>query len=207
MHILAHRRQQQRSRSRTHPPPARTQDNHAGSLLLRTQRHMRRSRRPRPSQHRSTHTAPFFLHKSSHAAPTALGPLGFASRAQRTAPFSCSAPPPFFWPAVFSSLLAAPTRSVLRHARIQARTHTRARTIATRSALRHACTHARTHARARTTDDERRDVRSAGVADRKTARGMIAERTLTAAPGPSPCDPYRHALARRPSPKARPFVS
>ena len=25
------------------------------------------------------------------------------------------------------------------------------------------------------------------------------ERTLTAAAGPSPCDPYRHALARRPA--------
>ena len=47
----------------------------------------------------------------------------------------------------------------------------RQRTPAPASALRHACTHARTHARARTTDDERRDVRSAGVAGWVTAGG------------------------------------
>ena len=29
---------------------------------------------------------------------------------------------------------------------------------------------------------------------------------LTAQAGPSPCDPYRHALARRPPRKVRPFV-
>ena len=46
------------------------------------------------------------------------------------------------------------------------RTHTHAR--------------ARTHACARTTDDERRDVRSAGVADWKTSRGGNTELTLTA---------------------------
>ena len=46
------------------------------------------------------------------------------------------------------------------------RTHTHAR--------------ARTHTRARTTDDERRDVRPAGVTDWKTARGGNTERTLTA---------------------------
>ena len=70
------------------------------------------------------------------------------------------------------------------------------------------CLHARTHARARTTDDERRDVRrSAGVADWKTTRRGNTERTLTAAAGSSPCDHYRHALARWPSQKARPFVS
>ena len=68
--------------------------------------------------------------------------------------------------------------------------------------------HARTHARARTTDDERRDVRrSAGVADWTTARRGNTERTLTATAGSSPCDPYRHAIARWPSQKVRPFVS
>ena len=37
---------------------------------------------------------------------------------------------------------------------------------------------------------------------------IIKARTLTAQAGPSPCDPYRHALARRRPPrKARPFVS
>ena len=60
---------------------------------------------------------------------------------------------------------------------------------------------------ARTIDDERRDVRSAGVADWITARRGNTERTLTAAAGPSLCDPYRHALARRPSQKVRPFYS
>ena len=34
-----------------------------------------------------------------------------------------------------------------------------------------------------------------------------AERTLTAAAGPSPCDPYRQTLTMRPSLKARPLVS
>ena len=32
------------------------------------------------------------------------------------------------------------------------------------------------------------------------------ERALTAAAGPSPCDPYRQALTMRPSLKARPLV-
>ena len=71
-------------------------------------------------------------------------------------------------------------------------------------------TPARTHARSlarthRRPTDERCDVRSAGVADWKTARGGNTERTLTAAAGPSPRDPYRHALTMRPSQKARPF--
>ena len=41
--------------------------------------------------------------------------------------------------------------------------------------------------------------------DRITARGGNTERTLTAAAGPSPCDPYRHALTMRPPQKVRPF--
>ena len=41
-------------------------------------------------------------------------------------------------------------------------------------------------------------MRSAGVADWITALGGNMERTLTAAAGPSPRDPYRHALTRRP---------
>ena len=40
-----------------------------------------------------------------------------------------------------------------------------------------------------------------------TARGGNTERTLTAAAGPSPCDPYRQTLTMRPSLKARPLVS
>ena len=43
------------------------------------------------------------------------------------------------------------------------------------------------------------------MADWKTARGGNTERTLTAAAGPSPCDPYRQALTMRPSLKARTF--
>ena len=56
-------------------------------------------------------------------------------------------------------------------------------------------------------DDERHDVRSAGVADWKTAEQGNTERMLTAEVGPSSCDPYRHALTRRPPRKARPFFS
>ena len=56
-----------------------------------------------------------------------------------------------------------------------------------------------------TTDDERRDVRSAVVADWNTARGGNTERALTAAVGPPPRDPYRHALTMRPPQKVRPF--
>ena len=68
--------------------------------------------------------------------------------------------------------------------------------------------HARTHARTRThgrPTNERFDVRSAGVADWNTSRGGGTERTLTAAAGPSPRDPHRHALAMRPPRKVRPF--
>ena len=53
--------------------------------------------------------------------------------------------------------------------------------------------------------NERCDVRSAGVADWKTARGGNTERTLTAAARPPPRDPYRHSLTMRPPRKARPF--
>ena len=71
--------------------------------------------------------------------------------------------------------------------------------------------HARLLARARTVHgrptNERRDVRSAGVVDWNTALAGNTERTLTAAAGPSPRDPYRHALAMRPPRKVRPFVS
>ena len=70
-----------------------------------------------------------------------------------------------------------------------------------------ACTHSCWCKRRRSTD-ERRDVRSAGVADWKAARRGNTERTLTAAAGPSPCcDPYRQALAMRPSLRVRPLVS
>ena len=53
--------------------------------------------------------------------------------------------------------------------------------------------------------NERYDVRSAGVADWKTARRGNTERTLTAAAPPPPRDPYRHALTMRPPQKVRPF--
>ena len=43
------------------------------------------------------------------------------------------------------------------------------------------------------------------MADWITARGGNTEHTLTAAAGPSPCDPYRHSLAMRPPRKVRPF--
>ena len=88
------------------------------------------------------------------------------SRSTRAAPFSS----PGFQPVRPFSL---PACSALRRVRIPASTHAPA-------ALRHACARAHTHARARTTDDERRDVRPAGVADWKTARGGGTERALTA---------------------------
>ena len=67
-----------------------------------------------------------------------------------------------------------------------------------------ACTHARSRTHGRQTN-EGRDVRSAGVADWITALGRNTERTLTAAAGPSPRDPYRHALTMQPPQKVRPF--
>ena len=109
-------------------------------MLLRTQGHTRRSRRPRPSQHRSTHTAPFSLRKSSHVAPTALGPLGFAARTQRLFLVQGSHP-------LFGRPFLLANRSALRHARIQARTHARARMIRSLLAA-HCTTPADTHARA-----------------------------------------------------------
>ena len=91
--------------------------------------------------------------------------------------------PPFSWPAVlFLSICVALRRAPRRP---QARTF-------------------RWPAHGRPTN-ERCDVRSAGVADWNTARQGNTERTLTAAAGPSPRDPYRHALAMRPPRKARPF--
>ena len=59
------------------------------------------------------------------------------------------------------------------------------------------------------TDDRRTNDATCGpqewVADWITALGGNPERTLTAAAGPSPRDPYRHSLAMRPPRKARPF--
>ena len=118
------------TRSRAHPQPAGTQDHHTGTMLLRAQRHTRRSHHPRWP--RSARAAPFLV-QGSH-------PL-------------------------FGRPLSLPPRSALCRARMQARPHPQR--TAPRS---HA---ARTHARARTTDDERRDVRSAGVADWITARRGI----------------------------------
>ena len=68
-----------------------------------------------------------------------------------------------------------------------------------------ACTHARSRTHGRQTN-ERRDGRSAGVADWITALGGNTERTLTAAAGPSPRDPYRHAFTMRSPLKVRPLV-
>ena len=62
--------------------------------------------------------------------------------------------------------------------------------------------HARTFASPRT-DDRRTNDSTCGP----QAWLADTERTLTAAAGPSPRDPYRHALAMRPPQKARPFVS
>ena len=110
---------------------------------------------PSPSPHHSTHTTPFSLCRTSHAAPTARGG-GLAARAQRL--FLVQEPHPFF-----GRPFALATCSALCRARIQARTHARAWTIATRSALHHVCTRTLTYARARATDDTtRRAVRQRG---------------------------------------------
>ena len=78
--IPAHRRQRRCTRSSAHPQLAGTQDHRAGMVLLRAQRHMRRSRYPRSSPHRGTHAAPFSLCRTSHAATTTRG--GLDARAQ-----------------------------------------------------------------------------------------------------------------------------
>ena len=129
-------------------------------------------------------------HNATRTAPATLGPLHATARTQRLFLMQdltrrSHLPPPvvaskharsaFFLFRVhipfsagrFPFLLAA-------HCAAPACKHAR-----TRSALRHACTRARTHTRARTTGDERRDVRSAGVADWKTARRGHTEHTLT----------------------------
>ena len=216
--ILAHLHHP-RIRSRTHPQHTRTHDHYAESVSLYKQCHTRRLHSPRLSLHHCIYTA--FLSftqdlahrshckrwsRSTHGAflfffrvPT------FLLAGLRMAPFfSSSGFPPFSWPAVLSfyllriALLAAP-----------ARVHARPLFLSTCYALRCAPrSPARTHARwctRRRPTDERRDVRSAGVADWKTARGGNTERTLTAAAGPSPCGPYRHALPMRPSLKVRPL--
>ena len=157
--------------------PARTHDHRAGTVPLRTQFQTRRSRSPRSSLHHSTYTAPLF-----YAGPhTPLPPPAVVSQhAQRL--FPIQGPHPFLGRPFF-----LPTCSALRRApRPLARTNARSRT----------------HGRP---TNERRDVRSAGVADWITARGGGTERTLTAAAGPSPRDPYRHALTMRPPRKVRPF--
>jgi hypothetical protein len=90
------------------------------------------------------------------------------------------------------------------HARTRTHTHAHARTCTHTHAHARTRTHARTRPHGRPTN-EQCDVRSAGVADWKTTLGGNTERTLTAAAGPSPRDPYRHALTMRPPQKVRPF--
>ena len=93
-------------------------------------------------------------------------------------PFSCSGFQPSSRPAGFSSCLRHVESHPLASAHAPA---AHCATLALRhAALRHACAHTHARTRARTTDGERRDVRSAGVADWKTARGGDTERTLTA---------------------------
>ena len=162
------------------------------------------------------------MHNTTRAASAAFDPLCTTARTRRL--FPCALPhtplpPPavasqharstfflFRVPTLFSAgrppfLLAASYCAASAYQRPQTSTHAPAAHCATLARA-----HARTRAHGRpTADGERRDVRSAGVADWKTARGGNTERTLTAAAPPSPCGPYRHALARWPPRKARPF--
>ena len=119
------------------------------------------------------------------------------SRHARRLSFSTSGFPPFSWPAVLSFFLLRVASAALSFC------------LLSRCAARHACPQAKTRSLARTPaiDGRRRDVRSEGMADWETARGDNTERTLTAAAPPPPRDPYRQALAMRPSLKARPLVS
>ena len=155
---------------------------HAHGASLFKQDLTRRSHRPRLS--RSTRSA--FLrsssHRSTHTAPLSYCRISHAAPTARgdLAASAASFPCSGFIPSFWPAVL-------LRHASAR--------------------THARTRMHGRQPTNERCDVRSAGVADWITARQGNTERTLTAAAGPSPRDPYRHALTMQPPPKVRHLVS
>ena len=73
--VPAHRRQRRCARSNLHPQLAGTQDHRAGMVLLRAQRHRRRSCYPRSSPRSDTHATPFLLCRISHVATAAHGGL------------------------------------------------------------------------------------------------------------------------------------
>ena len=147
---------------------------------------------------------PVLFANATCTAPAALGPLCTTARTQRLFLYArphAPIPPPTVasqhaqrlfsvqgsHPFLGRPFFFLPTCSALRRApRLLAR----------------ALARTRTHGRP---TNERRDVRSAGVADWITARGGNTEHTLTAAVAPSPRDPYRHALTRRPPQKVWPF--
>ena len=154
-----HHAKHQRTSSRTRPQPSDTPGHHARATSLHTPRHTRRSRCPRSSPRHLAHTAPFFLKRGlTNRSRHPRWP-----RRTRAAPFSCSGFPPSSRPAGCSSCLrhVAPIPLASTHAPA-----VHYATLALRhAALRPACAHTHARTRARATDGERRDVRSAGVAD------------------------------------------
>ena len=122
------------TRSRMHPLSTGTHDYRTGMILLRAQRHTRRSRYSRSSLHRNTHACALF-----HCA----APPATASKRARGAFFFFRVPT-LFSAGRFSFPLAA-------HCAASAYRHARARSVLRHAALRRACahTHAFTHAHGR----------------------------------------------------------
>ena len=134
-------------------------------------RRTRRSRCPRSFPRHHAHTTPLFLMRglTSRARHPRWPRRTCAARCALFLLFSCSGFPPSSRPAGFLSCLWQVAPHPL------ASIHAPAVHCATLCA-----TLSRARTRARTTDGERCDVRSTGVADWKTARRGNAERTLTA---------------------------
>ena len=114
--VPAHRRQRRCTRSNAHPQLAGTQDHRAGTVLLRAQRHRRRSHYPRSSPRRGTHATPFLvvqhLTRRYHHSRW--------PRRARAVHFPCSGFKSSFWPAFFA-------HAVFAHAHARTRPHTRTR--------------------------------------------------------------------------------
>ena len=136
-------------------------------MLLRAQRHMRRSRYPQSSPHRSTHTAPFSLCRTSQAATTTRG--GLDARAQHI--FLVQGSHPLFGRPFPFLLAARRTAPAYEHAR-------------TRSALHHARARARTRALARTRKNDRRPTNDATCGPPAWLTGTLHDRGIRSVRSP-----------------------
>ena len=144
--ILAHR-QHPRTRLRTHPQPAGTHDHHAGTLLLRTQCHTRRSQSPRsssPMPHAPL-PLPSVLFAPQHAHSDPLSFMQDLTRRSHRPRWPRSTYIAFFLFRVPTLFLAGRYFFLL----------------AAHCAVRHACSHTRTLARA-CTDDRRTNDATCG---------------------------------------------